>query len=120
MGEEVIEVVDRRRRWSTEPKLKVLMDALEPGASVSAVADRHGVSRSLIYTWLRLARDGRMRGLSVGTKTTSLFAPVQVVPEVPAAASTVACELPPWPRSRWRRASVIEITLSNGRVVKVD
>ena len=38
MGAEVIEVVERRRRWSTEDKLKVLLDALEPGASIAAVA----------------------------------------------------------------------------------
>ena len=43
-------------------KLKVLMDALEPGASITAVADRHGISRNLVYTWLRLMREGRMPG----------------------------------------------------------
>lgn len=121
MGAEVIEVVERRRRWSTEDKLKVLLDALEPGASIVAVADRHGVSRNLLYTWLRLAREGRMPGLSIGTKAAPAFVPVQIAsaPVVPPAQATPE----PAPRQiapHRRRTSSIEITLSNGRVVKVD
>jgi transposase len=30
MGAEVIEVVERRRRWSSDDKLAVLMDTLQP------------------------------------------------------------------------------------------
>lgn len=60
MGSEVISVVERRRRWSTEEKLKILMAALEPGASVKAVAERHGAARNLVYQWMRLAREGRL------------------------------------------------------------
>lgn len=121
MGAEVIEVVERRRRWSTEDKLRVLMDALEPGASIAAVADRHGVSRNLVYTWLRLARAGRMPGLSIGTQSAPAFVPVQVASE------PVTCPAPEAPEQRSRqiapprrRTSTIEITLSNGRIVKVD
>jgi transposase len=118
MGAEVIEIVERRRRWSTEDKLKVMMDALEPGASIAAVAGRHGVSRNLLYTWLRLARAGRMSGLSIGTRTPSAFVPVQMALEPPisppAETATKQSAL-----SR-HRTSTIEITLANGRVVKVD
>ena len=111
MGAEVIEIVERRRRWSIDDKLKVLTDALEPGASVSAVADRHGVSRNLVYTWLRLAREGRLRGLSFSPKAAPVFAPLQVVSEVP----------PPAPGALpRRRPCVVEIALANGRIVKVD
>lgn len=118
MGAAVIEIVERRRRWSAEDKLTVLMDALEPGASVAAVADRHGVSRNLLYTWLRLAREGRMPGLSIAAKTAPVFAPVDVTSE-PTTSSTpepAPRQLAP-PR---RRSSIIEIALPNGRVVKVD
>lgn len=121
MGSEVIEVVERRRRWSIEDKLKVLLDALEPHASISAVADRHGVSRNLLYTWLRLARAGRMPGLSIGANAAPAFVPVQVA----SGAITGPGPETPEPRSRQivpprRRTSTIEITLANGRVVKVD
>jgi transposase len=47
MGSEIIEVVERRRRWPVEVRLKVLDEVLQPGASVAAVADRHGVARGL-------------------------------------------------------------------------
>jgi transposase len=43
---EVISRVERRRQWTSEQKIKILTDALEPGATVSAVADRNGISRS--------------------------------------------------------------------------
>lgn len=121
MGAEVIEVIERRRRWSTEDKLKVLLDALEPGASIAGVADRHGVSRNLLYTWLRLAREGRMPGLSISGKATPAFVPVQVASE-PAVRPAVATP-EPTPRQiapPRRRTSTIEITLANGRILKVD
>lgn len=121
MGSEVIEVVERRRRWSAEEKLKVLTDALVPGASITAVSDRHGVSRNLIYTWLRLAREGRMRGLPVGAKPAAAFVPVKIAPEPPA--EPQRCASPSGvdpPRFARRRMSSIEITLTNSRVVKAD
>ena len=126
MGLEVIEVVERRRRWPLETKLKVLMEALEPGASITRVADRHGVSRNLVYTWMRLAKTGRMRGVRMTREPAASFVPVRV--EAAPATRDPAVPRPPLPcpeparsmaLSR-RRASFVEITLSNGRVVKVD
>jgi peptide/nickel transport system ATP-binding protein len=34
-----------------------------PGASVAAVADRHGMSRSLLFEWRRQVREGTMLGV---------------------------------------------------------
>jgi transposase-like protein len=34
MGSEVIEVVERRRRWSAEVRLRILDEVMQPGASV--------------------------------------------------------------------------------------
>ena len=48
MGSEVIEMVERRRSWPAETKLTILMEALEPGATITATADRHGVARGLV------------------------------------------------------------------------
>lgn len=119
MVAEVIQVVERRRRWSTEYKLKVLTEALQPGASMAAVADRHGLSRGLLYTWLRLARSGRVPDLTIDTPAvSSVFAPVRITPE-PAIRSVPDITARRGSTAR-RRASIIEITLANGRVVKVD
>lgn len=49
---------ERRRRWSAEDKMRILAEAFSPGACVDAVARRHDVARSLIYTWRsRLRRE---------------------------------------------------------------
>lgn len=49
---------ERRRRWSDEERLTILSEAFSPGACVSRVADRHGISTGLIYTWRRKLREG--------------------------------------------------------------
>jgi hypothetical protein len=38
MDSEIIEVVERRRHWPVEVRLRILDEVLQPGASVSAVA----------------------------------------------------------------------------------
>jgi len=46
---EITSRVERRRKRSSEEKVKILIEALEPRAPVSAVVDRNGVSRSQVY-----------------------------------------------------------------------
>jgi transposase len=146
MGSEVISVVERRRRWPREKKIEVLMEALAPGASVTAVADRHGVARNLVYTWLRLAREGRLDGVVPARRSADAIEPAFVAIEVVPAATTggapvgigqpkaqarmateaemASASAPAIPTassaSPRRRPSAIEIRLGNGRVVKVD
>jgi transposase len=129
MGSEVIEVVERRRRWPAEVRLRILDEVTQPGASVAAVADRHGVSRGLIYQWLKQLRQGRMPGLSLKEPGAAVaFAPVSVVSgESDARTQPVPTpSLPPPARpadaapSSKRRSGAVEIRLANGRVVKVD
>jgi transposase-like protein len=55
---EVIGGVARRRRFSTELELAVVAETMQPGMSVSYVARRHGLSRSLIFRWRRLMSEG--------------------------------------------------------------
>ena len=81
MGSEIIEVVERRRRWPVEVRLRILDEVLQPGASVAAVAGRHGLARSLLYQWLRQLREGRMPGLSLKPAAAATFAPVSMVTE---------------------------------------
>ena len=130
MGSEVIEVVERRRRWPAEVRLRILDEVTQPGASVAVVADRHGVARGLIYQWLKQLREGRMPGLSLKEPGAAVaFAPVRVVPEESDAPTkpVPAPSLPPpaqpasaAPTSNKRRSGAVEIRLANGRVIKVD
>ena len=46
---EVISGVARRRRFSTELKLAVVAETMQPGMSISYVARRHGLSPSLVF-----------------------------------------------------------------------
>ncbi len=55
---EVITGTARRRHWSAQQKLAIVEETLAPGASVSAVARRHGVGANLVYRWRRLMKEG--------------------------------------------------------------
>lgn len=63
---EVITSVQRRRRWSSQEKLEIVEESELSGLSVSAVARKHGVSPSLLFTWRRLAREGQLSAISAG------------------------------------------------------
>jgi transposase len=126
MSSEIISTVERRRSWSAEQKLRIMSEALEPGATVTAVAERNGVCRSQLYAWLRQARDARLPGIFLSPPTAAAaFVPVNIDPalaSVPAEArqvtsppSLASCAVPPA-----CRASVVEISLRNGRGLKVD
>jgi transposase len=130
MGSEIIEVVERRRRWPVEVRLRILDEAMRPGASVAAVADRHGVARGLVYQWLRQVREGRMPGLSFNKpEAATTFAPVSVVPDGSGSPRAKPIPTPPPPPAQpsiaaapalKRRNGSVEIRLANGRVLKVD
>ncbi|WP_072815717.1 IS66-like element accessory protein TnpA [Bradyrhizobium erythrophlei] len=49
---------ERRRRWTTAEKLRIVEESLAPGASVVEVARRHDVHRNLVTAWRRQARTG--------------------------------------------------------------
>ena len=126
MAAEIISTVERRRRWPTEEKLRIMSQALEPGAVVAAVADRNDVCRSQLYAWLRLAREDRLPGISITPQPLEAFVPVRVEPSggtmpagcYPSSPPRVSDTRPPAPSRR--RACVVEIALANGRVIKVD
>ncbi|MDK1390150.1 transposase, partial [Sinorhizobium sp. 8-89] len=46
-----------RRRWSDEFKAQAVAEALEPGASVSAIAHWIGIHPSQLFAWRRDARN---------------------------------------------------------------
>ena len=48
----------RRRRWTTDQKLRIIEASYAPGESVSSVARRYGVAPNLLYRWRRLMAEG--------------------------------------------------------------
>ncbi len=99
--------LERRRRWSSDEKARLVAETLAPGARVSEVARRNELAPSLLFTWGRQAR--------VQTPIPEpVFLPVQVTVEPRPA--------PPSARSskRGRKAAgTIAIDLGSGRRLTV-
>lgn len=111
---EIITGVERRRRWRTEDKLRILAELNEPGARFVDVARRHDVSRGLLWQW----RDAQRRGVLVMEEAT--FMPVRVVPELPAPAPLgTAAAIPPSVDPDVEYDTRIEILLPDGTAVRV-
>ena len=135
MAREIITSVERRRNWPDEEKLRIMSEALVPGATAAAVADRNGVCRSLLYTWLRSAREGRLPGIALNppklAPPVAAFAAVTVQPSILVHAAAASSSAPAAPRpaaqhtacapaAARRRVAAIEVALANGRTLKAD
>lgn len=74
---ERLEIVEtgRRRRWSEDEKLRIVMESQSAPRLVSATARRHGISRSQLGTWLRSFRAGHP-----AAKPEPAFVPVLMAP----------------------------------------
>jgi transposase len=116
---EIISGRERRRRWSTEEKLRIVAETEEAGTRVTEVAARHGVYPGLLFTWRRQVRDGVLVAPPVAT-----FMPVRML-----ATETAADPEPRYPVHGERSTSVaaprlrdetIDITLANGCRLRVD
>ena len=85
---ERFEVVEtgRRRRWTDDEKLKIVLESLQTSRAVSSTARRHGISRSLLLTWRRSfgARPSDNEQPGPG------FVPAMMVPDQPPVQSTVS------------------------------
>ena len=111
---EVITGAGGRRRWSGSEKARIVAEAMLPGAVVSEIARRHGMSPQHLFTWRREAQ----RALEAVAEPTAPLTFVPAVIEAPPA------EPPPTPSPRPRRsrrrgpAAGIELDIS-GVVVRV-
>ena len=120
---ELLGRVERRRRFSVEQKLAVLTEATAPGASMSAVARRHGLLPAQVYKWRRLAELGVI-GVPGASELPS-FVAVEIAQEVRSLPAPVSAEKPTAGagasrRRRRKKAGLIEIELEGGRRVRVD
>ena len=107
---EVISGRERRRQWSTSDKLRIVAETREPGARIGAVAARHNVCESLVFTWRRQAREGVLVAPEI-----PVFMPVKMF-ETPPALTTPTNSSPSPARPP---SGLIEIELGNGRQVRV-
>src|ERR1700683_1031167 len=117
MRVEVLGGVERRRRWSSDEKMRLIEETLVPGAKVSEVARRNGISASLLFTWRRQAR-----AIEAPSAVIPRFAAAQIVgPNPVAGVAEPTSDEPLQSRPATSgRSGLIEISLVGGRRVRVD
>ena len=122
-----------RRSWSLEERQRIVVgEALAPGASVAAVARRHGLNANLVFKWIRRAREGWLDRRRAPAKETaavapdvaaSTFVPVKLL-ELSAAATPMSAPVgavaKPVRAARRTRHEAMEISLPNGAKVSLD
>lgn len=75
---------ERRRRWTTVEKLRIVEESRVPSASVIEVARRHDVHPNLLTVWRRQARTGAFEPAPALRQEDAVqFAAVSVAPEQP-------------------------------------
>jgi transposase len=97
---------ERRRRWTTAEKLRLVEESLNAGLSVAEFARQRDIHPNLIHLWRRQARTGALAAARSETKVR--FAPVAIAP-----VATPARE------GRDGDAAMIEVVLRNGRVLRL-
>ena len=121
MRGEVLGRVERRRRWSADEKLAVVMASLEPDAVVASVARQFDVTRQQVYDWRRAARRGELGTpggvvgfleVVTGSPSASSAAEARPVAAVPGTTLTNADTMA-------APAATVEIVLVGGRVLRV-
>ena len=94
---------ERRRRWATTDKLRIVEESLSCGTSVVGFARQHDIHPNQLHLWRRQARTGALAATSEGPQR---FVPVTV-------ASSVA-------RAAGADMAAVEVVLRNGRVLRLS
>jgi transposase len=77
----------RRRRWTDDEKLKVVLESLQTPRAISSTARQYGISRSLLLNWRRsfCAEPDGVEGQKTGFVPAMVVAdPAPSAPAVPA------------------------------------
>ena len=98
---------ERRRRWTSAKKLRIVNECETSGLSVAEFARQRDIHPNLVHAWRRQARMGGLSGASPGEVR---FAPVTVM-----AGADLKAAIP----SGAKDAPMIEVVLRNGRVLRL-
>jgi transposase len=124
---------ERRRTRSLDERKRIVEEAQAPGASVAAVARRHGLNANLIFKWIRRSREGWLdrrrepskeqpNAIAAPEATGPAFVPVKLL-ELSAAPALPPAEVGAKPARETRRTArrgAMEISLPNGAKVSLD
>jgi len=100
---------ERRRRWTTAEKLRIVQESRARDATVSEIARRHDIHPNQLHSWRRQARTGVLAGADAGhdAREETRFAAVGIArePVLPAVSSA---------------AGVIEIEFASGGRMRIS
>jgi transposase len=105
-----------RRRWRLEEKQRIVAESYDGRRLVSATARRNGLSASQLFTWRRLAREGRL----VEADAVTTFAPAIISREPSTGSPPLLPENSPSSPCPVAAPGRIEIVLRCGHRVIVD
>jgi transposase len=114
--------VPPRRMRTNEEKRRIVEEALVPGASVAAVARRHGVNANLLFGWRRLHKQGlleRSREPAVPLLPVRVTMPTVVTERRSTGVTRSSSRLRGRSLSAPRSSGHIEIELPSGARVRV-
>jgi transposase len=106
-------VIRRRRKWSTREKVRIVQEALRPGAVLQEVAQRHGLHPSLLTRW-------RAQHRTVAKKASmreARLVPVRVEPQTRLSPRSARVDDI---RERASKTGSIEVELCAGRRVHIQ
>jgi transposase len=134
-----------RRTWPDDEKQRMVAEALSPGASVAAIARRHGINANLLFNWVRSARKLSLAAASSGPASAACLAPeppaplfsgdfiqLGVVADAPGIGPALIARAEPGEPTKLSsgqaatateaktRPGLIEIELANGTRLRVD
>lgn len=98
----------RQRSYNRAFKMQILRECAQPGATVSGVADAHGMNTNNIYRWRRQVARGELK-LVGGAEFVALE--ISPTPVLPASAAPTQSGRPMAPS-----AATIEVELQRGAV----
>ena len=105
--------IRRRRRWSVQEKLQIVLETLEAGVSVPVVARRHCVNANQLFIWRSQYRRGEL-GVNDGSNRAVKLLPVQVEAPIVPQQKVAASE-----ESAAGTSGCMEIEICGGRHVKL-
>ncbi len=101
---EILNGVERRRRWPEADKRRIVEESLAPDTVIADVARRNGAATSLVFAWRRQARGNgtlapveaselvaalktKVEGPALSREPLPAFIPVTIAPDLPGRAA---------------------------------
>lgn len=79
VSEEEVDGVRRRRRWSAQEKLQIVLETLDGSVSVPVIARRHNLNANQLFSWRGQYRRGELTAEAQGSDAVKLL-PVHIEP----------------------------------------